>query len=127
MNKDLTLSVCLGLLLGAAHGFAQTANAVPVTPNFTTGTVTSRTESSTTVNESIRQIDFQTGYSYTVTGTNITIPSHPHYGATYQMTTAGEPFQFSETYLGPGQSRITEIDRVTTMTSVTESLSVFTQ
>ena len=107
--------------------FCPNAAKAAVTPTFTTGTVTSHTESTQTVNESILQTDYQTGYTYTVSGTNITIPTNPTYGSTYTQTTPGEAFQFSETYFGPGISRVTEIERTTTTTSVTDSLSVFTQ
>ena len=115
----------LGLIIGSLHGDA--AKAQMVTPSFTTGTVTSRTESTTTVTESIRQIDFQTGSSYTVTGTNINIPSTPAPGAAYYQTTPGGTFQFSESFFGPGISRETNIDRTTTVKTITDSLSVFTQ
>ena len=122
--NDLRLSIVIGGLLGMIHG---AAHAVPVTPNFTSGTVTSRTESTTTITESIRQTDFQTGWVYTATGTNIDFQGTPQVGANYTLITPGAAFQFSESYLGPGQSRFTEIDRTTTMSAVTESLSVFTQ
>lgn len=124
MKGDLALSVCMGLILGMFHGAAQ---AVPVVPNFTTGTVTSHSESTTTVTETIRQIDYQTGWTYSATGTNITFPGAPALGTAYTQTTPGAPFQFSESYFGPGQSRLTEIDRMTTITSTTDTLSVFTQ
>jgi len=114
----------MGLFLGTFHRAAQ---AVPVVPNFTTGTVTSHSESTTTVTETIRQIDYQTGWTYSATGTNITFPGAPGLGTAYTQTTAGAPFQFSESYFGPGQSRLTEIDRVTTINTTTDTLSVFTQ
>jgi len=101
--------------------------AASVVPSFTTGTVTSRTESTQTVTENIIQTDLQTGFTYTVSGTNIRIPSNPQQGATYTQLNPGAAFQFSETYFGPGVSRVTEIERTTTTTSVTDSLSVFTQ
>ena len=50
---------------------AQTAQAVPVVPNFTQGSMTSTTETTSTVTETINSIDYNTGYTYTVTGTNI--------------------------------------------------------
>lgn len=116
-------AIGLGLILGALHGTAASA----VVPSFTTGTVTSHTETTTTVTESIRQIDYQTGWSYTATGTNINIPTSPQLGTTYTQVNPGQPFQFSESYFGPGQSRETNIDRTTTIQSVTDSISVFTQ
>ena len=112
------------LFLLVVHGVAAKS---AVTPTFTTGTVTSRTESTQTINETILQTDLQTGFTYTVTGTNIDIPASPELGAAYTQIEPGQPFQFTETYFGPGISRVTEIERTTTTTSVTDSLSVFTQ
>ena len=112
------------LFLLVVHGVAAKS---AVTPTFTTGTVTSRTESTQTINETILQTDLQTGFTYTVTGTNIDIPASPQLGAAYTQIEPGQPFQFTETYFGPGISRVTEIERTTTTTSVTDSLSVFTQ
>ena len=120
----LSKAVGAGLILGALHGAAQAA---PVSPSFTTGTVTSHTESTTTVTETIRQIDYMTGSQYTVTGTNISWDGPPVPGANYAQTVPGQAFQFTESYLGPGESRLTEIERTTTVTSVTDSVSVFTQ
>ena len=117
-------AIALGILLGVTSGVVQAA---PVTPSFTTGTVTSRTETTTTVTETIKQTDFQTGWTYTATGTNISFPGSPRLGTNYTLTAPGESFQFSETYFGPGESRYTEIERLTTVQSVTDSISVFTQ
>ena len=46
-------------------------HAMPVVPNFRTGTMTSRTESTTQVTETIRSVDFATGYTYSASGTNV--------------------------------------------------------
>jgi hypothetical protein len=113
------------LLLAA--GFISPCYAEQVVPNFTRGTITATTESTTRIVESIRQIEYTTGTSYTVTGTNINIPGTPAPGANYTIQTQGAPFQFSETYLGPGVAKETWIDRTTESTSVTNSVSVFTQ
>ena len=110
-----------------ATGLISPAMAVPVVPNFTSGTMTSHTESTTTVNETIRQIDYQTGWSYTVTGTNINIPETPKVGTPYTIYQNGAPFQFSETYSGPGMIKDTSVTRTTTIMSVTDTTSVFTQ
>jgi len=120
----LSLLIGAGLIFGALNGAAQAA---PVSPSFTTGTVTSHTESTTTVNESIRQTTMATGWTYTVTGTNIDIPESPALGMSYTQINPGEAFQFSETYMGPGITGITEIERTITTNTVTDSLSVFTQ
>jgi len=120
-------SIVMGLILGILHGFCQPVDARTVTPNFTTGTVTSETTTSQTITESIHIIDYSTGGSYSVSGTNIDIPGVPGPGTQYTMVTPGAPFQFSETHLLPGISKETFIERTTTTESFTTSLSVFTQ
>ena len=127
MNKDLPLALLLGGLLGVLHGFSQPSHSASVVPNFTRGTVTSNTTTRTTIVESIRQVEYTTGESYTVSGTNINIPENPRPGATYTQINPGQSFQFSETYLGPGIASETSIDRTTTIESFTTSISVFTQ
>ena len=114
-------------VLLAAAGFISPCYAAPVTPNFTSGTITSETKTRTEVIEVIKQIEYTTGTSYTVTGTNINIPDRPGPGANYTIQTQGAPFQFSETYLTPGIAKETWIDRKTVEESTTNSLSVFTQ
>lgn len=111
----------------AVVALATPAHAESVVPNFTRGTITATTESTTKVIETIRQVEYTTGISYTVTGTNINIPGSPSYGQTYTIQTQGAPFQFSETYLGPGVAKETWIDRTTEQKSTTNSISVFTQ
>ena len=108
-------------------GFSCPALAESVVPNFTRGTINATTESTTKVIETIRQGEYTTGESYTVTGTNINIPSTPQKGASYSIIEQGAPFQFSETYLGPGVAKETWIDRTTETQSSTTSISVFTQ
>jgi hypothetical protein len=116
--------ILAGLLL---LGFSYPALAEQVVPNFTRGTITATTESTTKIIESIRQVEYTTGTSYTVTGTNINIPGTPSPGASYTIINQGAPFQFSETYLGPGVAKETWIDRTTEQKSTTNSISVFTQ
>ena len=45
--------------------------AVPVIPNFTQGSSTSRTETSTIITESIRTTEYNSGFLYSVTGSGI--------------------------------------------------------
>ena len=120
-------AIIAGFLLGILHGLSQSASAASVVPNFTRGTVTSETTSRTEVVELINVTEYTTGTSYTVSGTNIHIPASPHLGAEYTVINDGEPFQFSETYLGPGISKETSIERTTITDSFTTSISVFTQ
>ena len=121
---NLRLAIMCGGLLGVLHGVAHSA---PMVPNFTRGVVTSDTQTTTSVVETIHAVEYTTGTAYTVTGTNITMPATPGPDATYTITTPGAPFQFSETYLGPGIAQETWIERTTTIDSTTSSLSVFTQ
>ena len=114
-------------LLLAAGVICTPAYAESVVPNFTRGTITATTETQTKIIESIRQVEYTTGTSYTVTGTNINIPGNPQPGASYNIMNQGAPFQFSETYLGPGVAKETWIDRTTEQKSTTNSISVFTQ
>ncbi len=141
-------------LAACVLGASSTAFAMPVTPSFTSGTITANTQSTTTVNEVIRQQDYSNGYTYVVTGVNVRANdtgapvslSYPGngttaiatptctagvgnicYGTSYSVINPGAAFQLTETYTGPGIFRDTAIDRTTTQTSITTSTSVFTQ
>ena len=128
----------------------QTAMSVPVVPNFTQGSMTSTTETTSTVSETINSINYDTGYQYVITGTNIqhdgntisapstTGNSNTLNGVTstwtnldlnnkpnFTLTTPGDAFQFTESYSGPGLSNHTIIQRTTTIQSVTNTTSVF--
>ena len=115
-----------GTLLGVLHGVAQPALA-NTTPSFTRGTMTSNTTSTVTVTEAYLITEYSTATSYTMSGTNITWEGTPGLGVNYQQVTPGASTQFSETYLGPGISSITELTRTTVTDSITNSVSVFTQ
>jgi len=141
----------LVLIVGAfVLASARTAIAVPVVPNFTQGSMTSNTETTSTVTETINSMNYDTGYQYVITGTNIqhdgnTISapntdqnSNTINGVTstwtgldhtqkpnFTLVTPGEPFQFTESYSGPGLSNHTIIQRTTTIQSVTNTTSTF--
>ena len=115
------------VLLLAAGVICTPAYAESVVPNFTRGTINATIESTTRIVETIRQVEYSTGTSYTVSGTNINIPGTPSPGANYTIMNQGAPFQFSETYFGPGLATETWIDRTTETNSTTTSISVFTQ
>ena len=129
---------------------ARTAIAVPVLPNFTQGSMTSNTETTSTVVETINSMNYDTGYELVITGTNIqhdgaTISSPSTTGNSntlngvtstwtgldlnnkpnFTLTTPGEAFQFTESYSGPGLSNHTIIQRTTTIQSVTNTTSTF--
>ena len=61
----------------------------------------------------------------------VTCPSIPPRGVTatpsFKQTTPGAAFQFTQTVSGPGLSNHTIIQRETTVTSVTDTTSIFQQ
>ena len=134
--------VALGVLASAP------VYAVPVVPNFTQGSMTSNTQTTSKVTETINSMDYNTGYQFSVTGSGVTasgnlsptttdanvtingvtstwtgIDTKP----TFIQTTPGAAFQFTETYQAPGLSNHTIIQRVTEVTSVTDTTSIFSQ
>ena len=146
MKRILTV-----LLLLSSTGAAR---AVPVVPNFTQGSMTSHTETTSTVTETINSMDYNTGWQYVVTGTNVesngnltptgtdsiiatqvtldgvtstwnglNLQNRPE----FSIVTPGAAFQFTESYQGPGLSNHTVIQRTTTINSVTDTTSTFTQ
>ena len=158
MKKIAPYVIAVGTVLASA----VPALAVPVVPNFQQGSMTSHTETESTVTETINSIDYRTGWEYSVTGTGIdnngaalnppvntsTVTVTP--GTTGENTITGtvtssfdnldfsaennftlhEPgaaFQFSQSYQGPGMTNQTIIQRVTTVESVTDVTSTFTQ
>ena len=147
------------LLLGSTGA----ARAVPVVPNFQQGSMTSHTETESTVTETINSIDFRPGWEYGVTGVGVdnngaalnpptstsTVTLNPSVGTgegaiTGSVTSSfdaldmsatnnftihepGGAFQFTQSYQGPGMTNQTLIQRVTTIKSVTDTTSTFTQ
>ena len=128
----------------------QSVGAVPVVPNFTQGSMTSNTETTSTVTETINSMNYDTGYQHVITGTNIehdgnTISSPTTTGNSntlngvtstwtgldleqkpnFTITNPGQAFQFTETYSGPGLKNHTIIQRTTTIQSVTNTTSTF--
>ena len=133
------------------------ALAVPVVPNFTQGSMTSHTETTSKVTETINSIDYATGWQYSVSGTNVdnggqsltpsqttnSVLVNPLGGTegqitstnsalsmsnqNFKITNPGAAFQFTQTYSGPGVSNQTVIQRLTEVTSVTDTTSIFTQ
>ena len=114
------MRLILLLLLACAPAHAMT-------PSFTRGTQTSRTESTTTVAETYNIVEYSTGTSYTMSGTNIQWSGQPGPNANYTQIIPGGATQFSETLLGPGITTETSFTRETVIESVTNSTSVFTQ
>ena len=132
---------------------ARTVSAVPVVPNFTQGSMTSVTTQTVTTNETINSMDYATGWTYSVSGSGVEVEegttispdvtstqTNTNNGVTstwtgldlstqnkpnWKQTEAGNAFQFTEHYSGPGLQTHTIIQRETTVQSVTESTSIF--
>ena len=128
------------------------AQAVPVVPQFTQGSLTSHTETTSKISEVITSVDFNTGWQYSVTGvnvqnsggsispnaTNTTTQTVNEITSTWTglnasekpnwtISTPGQAFQFTETYSGPGLSTQPTVVRDTEVTSVTDTVSIFQQ
>jgi hypothetical protein len=125
------------------------AQAVPVVPNFTQGSMTSHTETTQKITETINSMDYNTGYQYSATGSGVEPVNgtlSPERGSTnvsingvtsswtgvtntpqFVQTNPGSSFQFTETYSGPGLSNHTIIQRETDVTSITDTTSIFQQ
>ena len=125
--------------------------AVTVVPNYSSGTMSAVTRTTQNVTETIVSSDFNTGHTYTINGTNLAIDgttlspspaetSQTINGVSYTWTGAdlttkpnvtianpGQAFQYAESYIGPGLSNMTTINRTTVLESVTETTSVFSQ
>ena len=142
------------VVVASALANVSTAMSVPVVPNFTQGSMTSTTTTTSTVTETINSMDYNTGWQYSVTGsgvaadgsltptgsgsisnTQITLDGvtstwnglNLEERPNFTMQTPGGSFQFTETYQGPGLSNHTIIQRTTTIQSVTDTTSTFTQ
>lgn len=123
--------------------------AIPVVPNFTQGTSSSTTRTTTNISESIRTIEFS-GSTYSVSGSGVAADGKisPSYtdlqttlnGETYTwkqvdlnnkanftLNQNGAAFQFTEVYKQPSVSRITDLTRQITSESVTDTTTVFSQ
>ena len=147
--KNLVLIVVATVLANVT-----VAKAVPVVPNFTQGSMTSNTTTTSTVTETINSMDYNTGWQYSVTGSGVVADGELTPTGTgsisntqitldgvtstwnglnleerpnFTMQTPGGAFQFTETYHGPGLSNHTIIQRTTTIQSVTDTTSTFTQ
>ena len=120
--------------------------AVPVVPNFTQGSMTSHTETTSTVVETINSMDYATGWTYSVSGSGVeveegttispdvtTTQTNTNNGVTstwtgldlstqnkpnWKQSEAGAAFQFTEHYSGPGLQTHTIIQRETTVQSL---------
>ena len=125
--------------------------AVPVVPNFTQGSSTSRTETTTNITETIRPTTYTSGDTYSVTGSGVqhdgSTISAPNAtvnetinGTTYTwtgldlgekpnwtLTNQGDAFQFTEVYTPAGLQSVSDVTRTIQSESVTDTTTIFSQ
>ncbi len=125
--------------------------AVPVVPNFTQGSSQSRTETTTNITETIRTTNYNSGYTYSVTGSGVSHDgstiSAPNAtvtetinGTTYTwtgldlgekpnwtLTNQGDAFQFTEVYTLAGLQSVSDVTRTIESQSVTDTTTIFSQ
>ena len=125
--------------------------AVPVVPSFTQGSSSSRTETTTNITETIRTTNYNSGYTYSVTGSGVqhdgSTISAPNAtvnetinGTTYTwtgldlgekpnwtQTVQGDGFQFTEVYTPPGLESVSDVTRTIQSESVTDTTTIFSQ
>ena len=125
---------------------------LPVVPNFQQGILQQRVETKSTVTEDIKSYDIRNGYEMTIGGTNVesatgniapegwtkvntsingvgTTYVSPNLDnkPTYQIVNQGAEFNYFESLETPGISNFTHITRETTIESITDSTSTFSQ
>jgi hypothetical protein len=127
------------------------AFAVPVTPNFQSGSMTSHTETTSKVSEVISVIEYQSGWQMTLTGNNITtdadslLPAAASTSNTvngvvstwtgldatnmpnFTIIDPTKAWQFTSSLTQPGMKSHTVITRTSEITSVTDTVSTFSQ
>ena len=127
-------------------------NANQVIPNFQTGVLQQHVETKSTVLENIQSFEFRTGYQFTVGGTNVKSSTGnvaptgwtkqnttvQGVGTTYVMpnltnkpeyhiVNEADTFNYYETLETPGLTNYTQIIRETTIESISDSTSTFSQ
>ena len=126
--------------------------AIPVIPNFQQGVLQQRVETKSTILEDIKSYDIRNGYEMTIGGTNVESSTGNitpagwtnvnttinGVGTTYvspdletkpsfQIVEQGASFNYFETLETPGISNFTHITRETTIESISDSTSTFSQ
>ena len=128
------------------------ALAVPVVPQFRSGSSTTSSTSESIINETITSHQYRTGYSYAASGHNIksetgyinptptTTNEHTVGGVNFSWTspnleaiprwsinTDGAAFSIQETLITPGLDTITTISRTIQTSTTTETTTTFGQ
>ena len=124
--------------------------ASPISGAWTTGTMNSTTTTQQTIVESVISKDYTSGYTYSVSGTGVKLQNGGSMipdavketgttdGVSYSWTGLdfstkptfvqsenGAAFQLTESYMGPGLSNVTTINRTITVESTTVTQSIF--
>jgi len=124
--------------------------ASPISGAWTTGTMNSTTTTQQTIVESVVSKDYNSGYTYSVSGTGVELQKSGSMipdavkktgttdGVSYSWTGLdfktkptwvqsenGAAFQLTESYMGPGLSNVTTINRNITVESTTVTQSIF--
>ena len=139
-------------LIGVILIWIDFAEAVPVVPQFRTGTSTTTSTSESVINETITSHQYRTGYSYSASGHNIesetgyinptaTTQSTQTVGGVnfswtspnleavprWKIATDGAAFSIQETLITPGLDTVTNIQRTITTSTTSETTSTFGQ
>ena len=77
MTPIKTTRITYAVLVALVSAITAPVQAVPVVPNFTQGSMTSHTETESTVTETINSIDYRTGWEYSVTGVGVSNDGAP--------------------------------------------------
>ena len=126
--------------------------AIPVIPNFQQGVLQQRVETKSTIVEDIKSYDIRNGYELTIGDTNVEsstgnvapegwtevnttingvgttyVSPNLNNKPTYQIVEQGASFNYFETLETPGISNYTHITRETTIESISDSTSTFSQ
>ena len=128
--------------------------AVPVVPQFRSGTSQTSSTSESVINETITSHQYRTGYSYSASGHNIesadtnsyinptvtTLTEQTVGGVSFSWTapslqdvprwkvvTPGSAFSLQETLITPGLDTVTTITRTINTTTTTETTTTFGQ
>jgi len=139
-------------LLGLYALFSAPIYAAPVIPNFQQGVLQQHVETKQTIVEDIKSFDIRNGYQLTVGGENVksntgnvapagwtkvnttiqgvgTTYVSPNLDnkPTYSIINEGDSFMYYETLETPGITNFTHIIRETTVESISDSTSTFSQ
>ena len=132
--------------------FSVPIYAQSVIPNFQQGVLTQRSETKSTTVEDIKSFDIRNGYQLTIGGENVKSSTGnvaptgwtkldttvQGVGTTYvspnldnkpifSIVNEGQSFQYYETLETPGITNYTHVTRTTTIESVSDSTSTFSQ